>query len=158
MISNTLQTTVLHGNRSSQLCLGIEGPESGGQGLDSKVDGFKEMISRIKEAYPNASTFATTLREVVSANSHMWGAILHENDNWHVIKPREIGICDRIGGGDGFVGGMLYGLLKGWAPEKWAQFGWANGAFTATILSDYSQPADEDQIWSIWEGNARVKR
>ena len=74
------------------------------------------------------------------------------------LKPREIGVCDRIGGGDGFVGGMLYGILKGWNAEKWAQFGWANGAFTATLLTDYSQPADEDQIWSIWEGNARVKR
>ena len=150
---------ILIGNEEDfQLCLGIEGPASAGQGLDSKIDGFKEMISRIKEAYPNASTFATTLREVLSANSHMWGAILHENDNSHVIKPREIGVCDRIGGGDGFVGGMLYGILKGWDAEKWAQFGWANGAFTATLLTDYSQPADEDQIWSIWEGNARVKR
>jgi 2-dehydro-3-deoxygluconokinase len=53
---------------------------------------------------------------------------------------------------------MLYGILKGWAPEKWAQFGWASGVLATTFLTDYGQPADEEQIWSIWEGNARVKR
>ena len=83
---------------------------------------------------------------------------MSEGGQWHVIEPRDIGVLDRIGGGDGFVGGMLYGILMGWEPVKWAQFGWANGAFTTTLLTDYSQPADEDQIWSIWEGNARVKR
>jgi 2-dehydro-3-deoxygluconokinase len=81
-----------------------------------------------------------------------------EGDNWYVIEPRQIEVLDRIGGGDGFVGGMLYGILRGWEPEKWIQFGWANGAFVATLLTDYSHPADEEQIWSIWEGNARVKR
>ena len=53
---------------------------------------------------------------------------------------------------------MLYAILRGWEPEKWAQFGWATGALVVTLLTDYAQPADEDQIWSIWEGNARVKR
>ncbi|MCH2206384.1 MAG: sugar kinase [Lentisphaerales bacterium] len=150
---------ILIGNEEDfQLCLGIEGPEAGGQGIDDKIDSFKEMIERIKAAYPNASAFATTLREVESANLHKWGAIVHEGDNWHVIKPRDIGVCDRIGGGDGFVGGMLYGVLKEWNSEQWAQFGWASGAFTATLLTDYCQPADEDQIWSVWKGNARVKR
>jgi NAD(P)-dependent dehydrogenase (short-subunit alcohol dehydrogenase family) len=41
---------------------------------------------------------------------------------------------------------------------KCAQFGWASGALAATMLTDYAQPADEDQLWSIWKGNARVKR
>ena len=150
---------ILIGNEEDfQLCLGIQGPPAGGEGLDQKIDGFKEMIERIKQAYPNASVFATTLREVISVNSHMWGGIVNHGDDWQVIKPREIGVMDRIGGGDGFVGGMLYGILKGWDSEKCAQFGWANGAFTATLLTDYSQPADEDQIWSVWKGNARVKR
>ena len=56
------------------------------------------------------------------------------------------------------VGGMLYAILRDWEPEKWVQFGWATGALVTTLLQDYAQPADEDQIWSIWEGNARVKR
>ena len=116
------------------------------------------MINNVKKAYPNASVFATTLRQVVSANCHLWGAIMAEGSNWHVIEPREIGVMDRIGGGDGFVGGMLYAILKGWKPETWPQFGWATGALATTQLTDYGQPADEDQVWSIWKGNARVKR
>ena len=81
-----------------------------------------------------------------------------ERENWNLIKPREITVLDRIGGGDGFVGGMLYGILKGWEPKKWIQFGWASGAFVATLLTDYANPVDEEQIWKIWSGNARVKR
>jgi 2-dehydro-3-deoxygluconokinase len=150
---------ILIGNEEDfQLCLGVAGPESGGKGLDEKIDGFKEMILNIKEMYPNAKAFATTLREVVSANHHKWGAIVHADNEWEIIKPRDIGVCDRIGGGDGFVGGMLYAILRGWEPEKWAQFGWASGALAATLLTDYGTPADEDQVWSIWQGNARVKR
>jgi 2-dehydro-3-deoxygluconokinase len=150
---------ILVGNEEDfQLCLGIEGPEAGGKDLAAKIESFKEMIGRVKKAFPNASVFATTLRQVISANSHMCGAIMLEGDNWHVIEPRQIGVLDRIGGGDGFVGGMLYAILRGWEPEKWPQFGWASGAFTTTFLTDYAQPADEEQIWSVWEGNARVKR
>lgn len=150
---------ILVGNEEDfQLCLGIEGPEAGGKGLAAKIDGFKGMIERVKRAYPKTSVFATTLREVVSANRHLWGGIMAEGNNWHVVEPREITVLDRIGGGDGFVGGLLYAILKGWEPEKWIQFGWASGALAATLMTDYAQPADEEQVWTIWEGNARVKR
>ncbi|MCH6257076.1 sugar kinase [Puniceicoccaceae bacterium K14] len=150
---------ILVGNEEDfQLCLGIEGPEEGGSDLDGKIDSFKEMINRVKVAYPDTSVFATTLREVVSTNSHLWGAIMAIGDEWHVIKPREIGVIDRIGGGDGFVGGVLYAIIRGWETEKWPQFGWATGALAATLLTDYGQPADEEQVWSIWKGNARVRR
>ncbi len=152
-------TDILLGNEEDfQLCLGIKGPEAGGQGLQAKIDGFKEMIERVKKAYPNTTVFGNTLREVFSANSHLWGAIMSEGSNWHVVEPREIAVLDRIGGGDGFVGGMLYAILRGWEPEKWLQFAWACGALATTHLTDYGQPADEDQVWSIWQGNARVQR
>ncbi len=150
---------ILIGNEEDfQLCLNIEGPEAGGKDIAAKIDGFKEMIKRVKASYPNAQVFATTLREVNNTNSHNWGAIMLEEDNWHVIMPREIHVLDRIGGGDGFVGGLLYGILRGWEPEKCIQFGWASGALATTFLTDYAQPADEEQVWSIWQGNARVKR
>jgi 2-dehydro-3-deoxygluconokinase len=150
---------ILVGNEEDfQLCLGIEGPEEGGKDLASKIDSFKEMINRVRKAYPHAGVFATTLRQVVNANEHLWGAIMLEGEKWHVVEPREIHVLDRIGGGDGFVGGLLYGILKGWEPEKWIQFGWATGALATTVITDYGLPADEDQVWSIWKGNARVKR
>jgi 2-dehydro-3-deoxygluconokinase len=150
---------ILIGNEEDfQLCLGLKGPEAGGKDLAAKIDGFKGMINRAKEQFPNAEVFATTLREVVSANHHLWGAIMSAGDDFHVVEPRDITVLDRIGGGDGFVGGMLYGVLKGWEAEKWVQFGWATGALATTMLTDYGQPADEEQVWSIWAGNARVKR
>ncbi len=152
-------TDILIGNEEDyQLCLGIEGPKAGGTDILEQIKGFQGMIGRVKKAFPNASVFANTLREVVNANSHLWGAIVLEGENWHVVEPRPITVLDRIGGGDGFVGGLLYSILKGWEPEKWIQFAWATGAMATTFLTDYAQPADEEQVWSIWEGNARVQR
>ena len=150
---------VLIGNEEDfQLALGVEGPPAGGKGIAAKLDGFKGMIGEVKKQYPNASMFATTLREVLSANEHLWGAIMLSGDGWTVIEPRDIPVLDRVGGGDGFVGGLLYGLLQGWSAEKCAQFGWATGAMATTVLNDYAQPVDEEQVWSIYEGNARIKR
>ena len=150
---------ILIGNEEDfQLALGIQGPESGGKDIAAKIDSFKGMIMNVKAAYPNAKVFATTLRQVVSANEHLWGAILLSGDEWHVIEPRPIQVYDRIGGGDGFVSGMLYGFIKGWDAEKCAQFGWATGVLAASSLNDYAEPADEKQVWDIYAGNARVQR
>ncbi len=150
---------ILIGNEEDfQLALSIKGPEEGGKGLSEKINGFKEMISRVKAVYPNTSVFGTTLRQVVNANTHLWGAVTLCEDRWYVEEPREIGVYDRIGGGDGFVGGFLYGILKGWESDKWTQFGWASGALAASLNTDYGQPINEDMVWAIYEGNARVKR
>jgi 2-dehydro-3-deoxygluconokinase len=150
---------ILIGNEEDfQLCFGIKGPEAGGKGIEDEIEGFKGLINNVKEAFPNAQVFATTLRQVISTNEHLWGAVLRAGNDWQVVEPRKINVLDRIGGGDGFVGGMLYAILKGWDSEKWPQFGWATGALATTFLTDYAQPADEDMVWSIWEGNARVKR
>jgi 2-dehydro-3-deoxygluconokinase len=150
---------LLVGNEEDfQLTLEIEGPETGGKGLQSQISSFKEMINRVKKVYPNASAYASTLRQVISSEQHLWGALLLQGSEWHIAEPREIPVLDRIGGGDGFVGGLLYAVLKGWEPEKWLQFGWACGVLAVTSLTDYAQPADEEQVWSIWKGNARVVR
>lgn len=150
---------ILVGNEEDfQLCLGFKGPETGGSGLNEKIESFKAMIMQVREKYANTKVFATTLREVVSANLNNWGAILLAADQWYVEMPRPIDVLDRIGGGDGFTGGLLYGILQGWEPEKWLQFGWATGALAASSLNDYAEPADEKQVWDIYAGNARVQR
>ena len=150
---------ILIGNEEDfQLCLGVEGPSAGGKDLSSKTDAFLDMISRVRAQFPRAGLIATTLREVLDAETHLWGAIVSTNSAIHTIPPRQIRVLDRIGGGDGFVGGLLYGVLKGWDAERCAQFGWAAGALAVSLWTDYANPADEEQIWSIWEGNARVSR
>ena len=152
-------TDILIGNEEDyQLCLGIEGPEEGGRDLATQTEDFKKMISRLKEAFPNTSIFGNTLRQVVSVNEHLWGALTLFGDKWTIIEPRSIQVLDRIGGGDGFTGGLLYGILTGMEPEQATQFGWASGALATTVLEDYATPADENMIWSIYQGNARVKR
>ena len=150
---------ILIGNEEDfQLCLGFKGPEAGGKDLAAKIESFKAMIAQVKQKYPNAQMFATTLRQVISANEHLWGAIVLAGDEWYVEEPREIQVMDRIGGGDGFSGGLPYGVLNGWAAEQCLQFGWASGVLAASSLNDYAEPADEKQVWDIYKGNARVQR
>ncbi|MBQ8662653.1 MAG: sugar kinase [Eubacterium sp.] len=150
---------ILVGNEEDfQLCLGFKGPEAGGKDLSSKINSFKDMINQVKEKYSNAKVFGTTLRQVISANEHLWGGILLADGQWCVEEPREIQVMDRIGGGDGFTGGLLYGLIQGWEPAKCLQFGWATGVLAASSLNDYAEPADEKQVWDIYAGNARVQR
>lgn len=152
-------TDILVGNEEDfQLCLGFKGPEAGGKDVTTKIENFKAMIMQVKEKYPNAKVFANTLRQVISANEHLWGAIMLAGDEWFVEEPRTIQVMDRIGGGDGFTGGLLYGILKGWESAKWLQFGWATGVMAASSLNDYGEPADEKQVWDIYAGNARVLR
>ena len=150
---------VLIGNEEDfQLCLGFKGPEAGGKDLASKIDSFKGMIDQVRAAYPNAIAYATSLRQVISANEHLWGAIMWADGEWFVEEPRPIPVMDRIGGGDGFSGGILYAIYRGWEASKWVQFGWATGVLAACSLNDYAEPADEKQVWDIYAGNARVQR
>lgn len=150
---------ILVGNEEDfQLCLGLKGPEAGGRELSGKIESFMTMIETVRQTYPNAHVCATTLRQVLSANEHLWGAILCADDDRFIEEPRPIPVMDRIGGGDGFSGGLLYGILSGWEPQKWLQFGWACGALAASGKNDYASPADEKQVWDIYAGNARVQR
>ncbi len=150
---------VLVGNEEDfQLCLGFQGPEAGGKDLAAKIQSFQAMIGQVKERYPNATLFGTTLRQVLSANEHLWGGLLLSPEGWAIEEPRPIPVLDRIGGGDGFTGGLLYGLLKGFSAEDCLHFGWASGVLAASSLNDYAEPADEKQIWDIYAGNARVQR
>ena len=150
---------MLYGNEEDfQLCLGIPGPEAGGKSVEDEIEEFKEMIGRVKERFPNAHWIGTSLRQVLSANLHKWGILLWNDDEFYLAPLRDIDVMDRIGGGDGSVGGILYGIVNGWNVEQCAQFGWATGALAATSLKDYAAPADEKQVWDFWKGNARVQR
>lgn len=150
---------ILVGNEEDfQLALGLRGPEAGGKGLAAKIDGFQAMIASARERYPNAHYFATTLREVENANEHLWGAILCADGQWFSEEPRRIPVFDRVGGGDAFTGGLLYGIYRDWTPEQSLRFGWASGALAVTEANDYATPSDEEQVWSIYAGNARITR
>jgi 2-dehydro-3-deoxygluconokinase len=141
-----------------QLECGIQGSGNIKQSLSNKIDSFKVMIERVKNIFPKTKVFTATLREVLDANVHLWGAIMFENGRWHLQEPRKISVLDRIGSGDAYAGGLLYGILQGWEGEKCLQFGVATGVLAATLVTDYCTPIDEEQIWSIHARDARVKR
>jgi 2-dehydro-3-deoxygluconokinase len=150
---------ILAGNEEDfQLALKLPGPESGGRDIDSRIESFQEMLKTVNQRFPQAGMLATTLRQVEDAGSHLWGAIVRSNEDMFVAKPRHIGVFDRIGGGDGFLGGLLYGVLRGWQPKRAMEFGWATGALAAASATDYAVPLSEEEVWAIWEGDARVKR
>ena len=158
---------ILFGNEEDfQLALGIPGPETGGGNLEP--EGFQQMIGRVRNTYPQAKYIATTLRKVLSANRHLWGMMLWRDEAADILNPkngqflfadpREIEVLDRIGGGDASIGGLLYGILRGFPPEECLRFAWGCGALVAGNITDYLLPADEDQVWNAWSGNARVRR
>ena len=150
---------ILVGNEEDfQLALGFDGPINEGSKLPGKVAAYKNMAEEVRARYPSCHVFANTLREVHSANEHEWGALLWTDGSWYVEEPRAIQVLDRIGGGDGFVGGLLYGILKGWQPGDCLHFGWATGCMATSVLEDYAQPVSEAQVWSVYQGNARVQR
>jgi len=150
---------ILIGNEEDfQLCLGIKGPETGGKDLSDKIESFKGMINTVKVKFPNAKVYATTLRQVFSANKHNWGAIMSINNKWYVEEPREIDVLDRIGGGDGFSGGLLYAILAKKPEDEWMKYAWASGVLAASSINDYAEPIDDKQLKDIYAGNARVQR
>jgi 2-dehydro-3-deoxygluconokinase len=152
-------TDILIGNEEDfQLALGMNGPKTGGKQIMDDLISYQKLIDEVRKTFPNVTLCATTLREVVTANEHLWGAILSEKETFITIEPKKIPIRDRIGGGDGFVGGLLYALLKDWDLEKCIHFAWATGALAVSVEEDYALPIDEEEVWSIWNGNARVKR
>lgn len=138
--------------------LGIKGPEvaEGKSKLDP--DTFFDMIDRAVEKFPNVKLVATTLREVHSTNRHSWAAVYWLNGERYVSPTCELDVLDRIGGGDGFASGLIYGLIKGRDPEAALRLGWAHGALLTTFPGDVSQ-ATLSEVEAFAEGgSARVQR
>ncbi|MCL2126023.1 MAG: PfkB family carbohydrate kinase [Oscillospiraceae bacterium] len=154
----SLSDALIGNEEDFQLALGLKGPDTVGKELSAQIGSYQGMIGEAQSAFPNVKYFATTLRRELSANEHLWGAMLSSEGKWHVEDPRPVAVLDRIGGGDGFTGGLLYGIYKGWPADKCLQFGWASGALAVASLDDFATPADEEQLFSIYYGNTRVIR
>ncbi len=149
---------VLIGNEEDlQKGLGITGPDVASK---SKLDPdtFFKLIDRVVEQHPNIKVVATTLREVHSTNRHDWAAVLWLNGQRYVSPTAHLDVIDRIGGGDGFGGGLLYGLLTGRSPEESLRLGWAHGALLTTFPGDVTM-AKRDEVEAFAKGgSARVQR
>ena len=92
------------------------------------------MIDNVVKKHPHVKVVATTLREVHSTNRHSWSAVAWINGKTYVAPTAELDVVDRVGGGDGFAAGFIYGLLTGEKPEDAVKLGWAHGALLTTFI------------------------
>ena len=149
---------VLVGNEEDlQKGLGISGQDVHAK---SKLDpsAFFGMIDKVVKQQPNVKVVATTLREVHSTNRHSWSAVAWINGKTHVAPTCELDVLDRIGGGDGFASGFIYGLLAGESPEESVKLGWAHGALLTTFPGDTTMSTVEQVRAFAKGGSARVQR
>lgn len=140
-------------------CLGfeVEGNEEGLKKLN--LNGYKKMINEAAKMYPNFKVVATTLREVKTASVNDWSAICWADGEIYKAKDyKELDILDRVGGGDSFASGLIYGLMTKQDPELAVNYGAAHGALAMTTPGDTSM-ASKKEVEAVMEGiNARVKR
>lgn len=140
-------------------CLGfsIEGNDKDLKTLN--LDGYKKMINEAAKAYPNFKVVATTLREVKTATVNDWSAICWADGEIYKAKDyKGLEIMDRVGGGDSFASGLIYGLMTTGDAEAAVNYGAAHGALAMTTPGDTSM-ADKKEVEAIMGGaGARVQR
>lgn len=140
-------------------CLGfaVEGADEHLSRIE--VTAFKQMIDKAVKAYPNFRVVATTLRAVKTATRNDWGAICWGGGQFHEAPNRaDLEILDRVGGGDSFASGLIYGLLKFNDPQKAVEYGAAHGALAMTTPGDTSMASLKEVEALVKGGSARVQR
>jgi 2-dehydro-3-deoxygluconokinase len=116
------------------------------------------MIDKVFAKHPNVRGVATTLREVHSTNHRSWSAVAWLDGKTHRAPVCELDVLDRVGGGEGFAAGLIYGLLTGEAPEQAVRLGWAHGALLTTFPGDTTM-ATVEQVRALAKGgSARIQR
>jgi 2-dehydro-3-deoxygluconokinase len=137
--------------------LGIAGPDVQHKNkLDPEQ--FFGIIERVVKEFPNIKLVATTLREVHSTNRHDWAAVLWLDGKRYVSPTMQLDVLDRIGGGDGFAAGLIYGLIAGRSPEEALRLGWAHGALLTTFPGDVTMAKLPEVEALAQGGTARVQR
>jgi 2-dehydro-3-deoxygluconokinase len=140
-------------------CLGLEV-----KGLDahiSQIDvaAFKQMIQTAVQAFPNFKVIATTLRVAKTATRNDWGAICWAEGRFFSATPRpDLEILDRVGGGDSFASGLVYGLMQLQDPQQAVEYGAAHGALAMTTPGDTSMASLKEVEALVRGSGARVQR
>ncbi|NQV50459.1 MAG: sugar kinase [Candidatus Marinimicrobia bacterium] len=149
---------VLIGNEEDlQMGLGVKGPDVEKKTrLDTAV--FFEMMTEVKRDFPNVKMVATTMREVESANRHQWGSVIWHDGDRAVSPTCELQVIDRIGGGDGFASGLIFGMLAGRTLDDVVRLGWAHGALSTTFPGDVTMARLPEVEAFAKGGSARVQR
>ena len=135
----------------------IEGNDSSYKKLD--ISGYKNMIKKVTKDYPNFKVVATTLRTVKTATINDWGAVCWADRSFFEAPMREnLEIMDRVGGGDSFASGLIYGLMTSGDAQKAVNYGAAHGALAMTTPGDTSMASVKEVERIMDGGSARVVR
>jgi 2-dehydro-3-deoxygluconokinase len=122
------------------------------------IAGYEEMLREVAAAYPNLKLISSTLRTVHSASRNAWGAVALYEDRIVHVPQRDMDILDRVGGGDSFASGLIYGLLAGRGIEWAVRCGVAHGALAMTTAGDTSMATLSEVERLIKGGSARIAR
>ena len=140
-------------------CLGFHVDGADEHLLHIDVSAFKKMIEAAVKAYPNFKATATTLRAAKTATVNDWAAIAWMGGKFYESrKYPDLEILDRVGGGDSFASGLIYGLMATGDAQKAVDYGAAHGALAMTTPGDTSM-AGKDEVEKLMKGGgARVQR
>jgi 2-dehydro-3-deoxygluconokinase len=120
---------------------------------------FARMIDEVVAAFPNFKAVATTLRHAKTATRNDWGAVLWYDGKMYAAMTREnLEILDRVGGGDSFASGLVYGFLAGKGPQWAVECGAAHGALAMTTAGDTTMATFSEVERVMKGGTARVQR
>lgn len=153
------KTDVLFGNEedfSAALGVPLQGVRE--DFAELPVKSYELMLKDVASAYPNVALIAMTLRTAHTASRNLWGAMAFHKGDVALVPQREVDILDRVGGGDSFASGLIYGLLAG-KPLEWAlRCGVAHGALAMTTPGDTSMVRFAEIERAMKEGPVRIER
>lgn len=140
-------------------CLGfeVEGNDANLKSLN--IEGYYKMLGEVVKVYPNFKVIATTLRTVKTATVNDWSAICYADGKvYNGLSLPGLEIYDRVGGGDSFASGLIYGLITTGDPQKAVNYGVAHGALAMTTPGDTSMASLKEVENIIGGAGARVQR
>jgi 2-dehydro-3-deoxygluconokinase len=150
---------VLFGNEEdfvAALGFEVDGTDDNYRHLDTSQ--FRRMILKLVSEYPNVQSVATTLRTADSASVNGWGAIMYHQGEFYEVPQNDTWILDRVGGGDSFAAGVIFGLLEGKDPQWCLECGVAHGALAVTTPGDTTM-ATFSEVERLMKGEAaRIQR
>jgi 2-dehydro-3-deoxygluconokinase len=150
---------VLFGNEEDfSAALGFELPGVDERFANLPTESFRRMIAEVLKAFPNMKSIATTLRSARSASVNGWGAIAYHDGAFYEVPQRDVEIFDRVGGGDSFASGYIYGLLRERDPEWALACGVAHGALAMSTPGDTTMASSTEVERLMRGGGARIDR
>jgi len=150
---------VLFGNEEDfSAALGFEVEETSGEYAKLSTASYRRTIERVVSAYPQLSTVAVTLRTAKSASLNGWGALCYHGGKFWEVAPTDVEVFDRVGGGDSFASGFIYGLMSGREPLWALQCGVAHGALAMSTPGDTSMASRAEVERAMRGSTARIQR